>query len=184
MSIMRPAILAGGPHHGKRLDDVEPREITIAVMPPTPLVAVPKQRPKFLSDPLGWWRWKQGVSIEPIERLPAPQQHLYRATGYLDDGTRVYWWQGEYAGEPPFDGADVLRRMWTVASEYERDHPFAATDPFGGDTRWEMGPDWYAALRRAAIGLPGNPQPGDTIFARPVRVTTGSPRIVTEDTPS
>jgi hypothetical protein len=171
-------ILAGGPMHGKRLDDVRGSQFVTAVESPIPLWATVSTRPRFWADPVGWFRWKPSTSIDAADAVPAVTQHLYRVAGFLDDDTRVYWYQGPYAGEPPHDPADVLRAVWTVMYDHKRDHPFD-----GPGLRWEMGPEWHAAVRRASIGSPGPPEPGDVLAGYPVRVTTGSPRLVTEDTP-
>lgn len=164
--------------HGKRLNDVRETQFVTTVVPPIPFVATVSARPRFWADPIGWFRWKPSTSIEAADTMPAVSQHLYRVAGFLDDDTRVYWYQGPHAGDPPPEASDVLRAVWQVMDDRKRDHP---GDRIG--LRWEMGPEWYAAVRRASIGSPGPPMPGDVLFAYPVRVTTGSPRLVTEDTP-
>jgi hypothetical protein len=177
---MTGIILAGGPRHGKRLDDPPPvNEYVTTVQPPIPLRAAVKTRPRFWRDPLGWFRFKPGTTIDSTEFAPAPVHHLYRFAGTLKDGTAVYWWQGPYAAEPPFDSADVLRAVWQVAIDFERDHPYVR--PAG--VQWEMSPQWYAAIRRASRAGTGDPMTGDMLFGYPLRVCTGSPRLVTEDTP-
>lgn len=175
------AILAGGPSelHGRILDLVHEQYVTL-VQPPTPLYAhLPPPRPRFWADPIGYFRWKPGTTLDMMSTsIPAPVQHLYRAAGWLDDDTRVYWWQGTYAGSPPPARDDVLALLYQTLRDFERDHI--------GDraqAHWEMGPEWFEAVQNAAIGLPFEQHPNDMLTGYSVKVTTGSPRLVTTNTP-
>jgi hypothetical protein len=169
------AVLAGGPYHGKRIRTAT-RQITMVYTPPIPLAATrPAPRPKLWRDPRGWIAWKPGAAIDVGAELGV-SQHLYVYTADGHDGSRVYMWQGAYAGTPPADNDDVLHAVYAAMK---------AADPADWDGgHVEMGPDWWQAVRRAAFTSVGGGDlyaaTHDSLFGLPVRVTHGSPRIVAD----
>jgi hypothetical protein len=173
---MARGILAGGPLHGKRLDEAAGEHLgVVASVPVHSLWSRIPPRPRWWRDPLGWLHWV------PPERAPVPEsvfvQHLYRANGQLRDGTLVLWWCGRYDGEPPADPDTALHLLMAES---------ARVPPWDRQrAHWEMSMEWFTAIRRAAgiYGLDDGPNPGDVLLGAEVRVTVGSPRLVTEETP-
>ena len=169
-------ILAGGPMHGRRLDQVGEDSVCMTAVDSfaslTGILATPPARPSFWRGPLAWWRWKPSEIAVPEATA---QQHLYRWNGVTRDGARIYWHVGR-DDEPPA-GSDAIIGVLAAA------HRRALNEHVGGDGWWEMSGDWYKAIRRALSASPGEPALGDVLLGRQVRVTLGSPRIVTKETP-
>jgi hypothetical protein len=170
-------VLAGGPMHGRRLAEDPGDALTYltAVSGFTSIAglwATRPPRPSWWRHPLAWRRWRP-------EAVPVPdttaQQHLYRRNGTLADGTTaVFWWVGRDSDPPP----DLDGIICVLAEVHRR-----ALNEFVYGGWWEMGGDWYNAIRRVLAESPGEPALGDRLLGREVRVTVVSPRIVTKEMP-
>jgi hypothetical protein len=169
---MHQAVLAGGPEHGRRLEiaSSRPRYIHLETSGWMPAMFTQPPRPSVWRHPLAWRRW-QKVMARPV---PDPQSCVYRHNGFLADGTPVYWYGGPDTA-PPASPEAVVRHLFTVLNEAS---PY---DRLPGRGHWEMGMEWYTAIRAAPTLSPGPLD--DSLFGNPVKITFGSPRYVTRDTP-
>jgi hypothetical protein len=178
------AVLAGGPEHGRRIEISRPypRYINLETTewglrgltaPPPP------PRPRWWRDPLGWLRWQ---SPEPwlTRPIPGPLSCVYRHSGFLDDDSPVYWYGGPDI-TPPADPAEVMRHLLAKANE------IPPWERMGGRGHWEMGPEWYGAIRAmpqlAYTEPPSEPAAYSPLLGSPVKITFGSPRYVNRGTP-
>lgn len=170
------AVLAGGPRHGQRIT-VQPSGDYLA-MPtagPPPLVAAQPKRPSWL-HPVRRLRYTPPPPPEP----PKLTTLIYRPDGQLGDGTRIYWYRG--TSEPPPPGTKAAWQQ--LVDAYEATSP---RDRWNHRIHWEMGLDWYKAIRRTTDPDGDEdewePQEGDMVLGIPIIVhgPVGTPRLTAED---
>lgn len=173
-----PIIFEGGPQDGKNgmLDDLR-HVVTVAWMPPLPLLDSPPPRPRWWRHPLKWARWKP----PPLPELPEPQQLAYRDTGERRNGRRVFaiasdwpWFKGPCIS----DDGDLYRALATACYTV---HPMVRQDSL---TRWVMDLGWYRRIRAVADPDGDNPekwQPDPEDMLLGIRITVipdgGAPHL-------
>jgi hypothetical protein len=180
------AVLAGGPEHGRRIGVTRPYPLYIRLETAAwGLMGFtrPEQppRPRWWRSPLGWLRWQPWPDWPPASLPVSSQSCAYRHNGFLADDTPVYWYGGPDIA-PPSDPNEVMRHLLARLAEvppWER---------HSGRGHWEMGMEWYAAIRAvpAAVQLaamPMDPRDPAPLLGAPVKITFGSPRLVARDTP-
>lgn len=159
------ALLAGGPYHGREVEIPDGQSYyLVAIAPPITTFFREAKPPR---PPWHHPRARRLWDRTPELTYDAPTFHQVE---YRKIAPHLFSFAGD-ALHPPVSASELMHYVYRALGEAD-----PALRQMG---HWEMGGEWYAAIRHA-LSHPGHHHPGDSLLGMTVRIhgSLGMPRIV------